>query len=62
MTADQFKHWFEGYVEHISGCPTDAQWRRIKGRVMELNRTSIYDSAWTQDAIPMGVTIAEGAR
>lgn len=44
MTSEQFKAWFEGYIEHIEGCPTDAQWRRIKGRVMELDKAPTFNA------------------
>lgn len=36
MNLQQFKSWFEGFTENISGTPTKAQWSRIKERVGEI--------------------------
>lgn len=37
MTPAEFKAWFDGFTEAFSGCPTKAQWTRIKERVSEID-------------------------
>lgn len=37
MTNKEFKAWFEGFTEALSGTPTKAQWARIKERVAEID-------------------------
>ena len=37
MTPQEFKAWFEGFTEAFTGCPTKAQWTRIKARVAEID-------------------------
>jgi hypothetical protein len=37
MTPKEFKAWFEGFTEAFTGCPTKAQWARIKERVAEID-------------------------
>jgi len=37
MTPSEFKAWFDGFTEAFSGCPTKAQWTRIKARVAEID-------------------------
>jgi hypothetical protein len=29
MTLNEFKAWFEGFIEKINGLPTEEQWKRI---------------------------------
>ena len=41
MTLSEFKAWFEGFTELMSGPPTADQWKRIKKRVREI------DGEWT---------------
>jgi len=33
MTPEQFKSWFEGFTEALSGPPNEEQWQRIKAQV-----------------------------
>lgn len=37
MTPQEFKAWFDGFTEAFTGCPTKAQWTRIKARVAEID-------------------------
>lgn len=37
MTPANFKSWFEGFTEAMTGQPTKAQWARIKERVAEID-------------------------
>lgn len=37
MTPLEFKAWFEGFTEALTGCPTKAQWARIKERVGQID-------------------------
>ena len=37
MTPQEFKAWFDGFTEALSGVPTKAQWARIKDRVSEID-------------------------
>lgn len=43
MTNKEFKAWFEGFTEALSGTPTKAQWARIKERVAEINGEPITE-------------------
>lgn len=36
MNLSEFRAWFEGFTENISGVPTKKQWARIKERVEEI--------------------------
>ncbi len=53
MTPSEFKAWFEGFTEAFSGCPTKAQWARVKERVAEIDDKSVteriyLDRYWPQ--------------
>ena len=37
MTQNEFKSWFSGFCECLTGIPTAKQWARIKSRVSEIN-------------------------
>lgn len=37
MTQAEFKAWFEGFSENISGSPSKKQWERICARVAEID-------------------------
>lgn len=37
MTLAEFKAWFEGFTEGMEGRPTEAQFKRIKAKVKEIN-------------------------
>jgi hypothetical protein len=41
MTNEEFKAWFDGFVENISGTPTAKQWERVKKRVKEIDNTPV---------------------
>ncbi len=37
MTMQEFKAWFEGFTESMSGPPNKKQWERIKERVGQID-------------------------
>lgn len=37
MTPAEFKSWFDGFTEAMTGTPTKAQWARIQARVAEID-------------------------
>ena len=41
MTPREFKAWFDGFTEAMTGTPTKAQWSRIKERVAEIDGNPI---------------------
>jgi hypothetical protein len=43
MTPREFKAWFEGFTEAFTGCPTKAQWARIKERVGEIDGVAVTE-------------------
>lgn len=43
MTPTEFKAWFDGFTEAFGGCPTKAQWARIKTRVAEIDGRPITE-------------------
>lgn len=43
MTPREFKAWFEGFTEALSGVPTKEQWKRIKARVAEIDGEPITE-------------------
>jgi hypothetical protein len=72
MTPREFKAWFEGFTEAFTGCPTKAQWARIKDRVGEIDGNPVSErvfidrywhshwptySSFTTTAIPCSNTV-----
>lgn len=43
MTKIEFKAWFEGFTEALTGTPTKEQWKRIKARVAEIDGQSVTE-------------------
>ncbi len=41
MTMQEFKAWFEGFTESMSGPPNKKQWERIKERVGQIDGVAI---------------------
>jgi hypothetical protein len=41
MTPVEFKAWFEGFTEALTGVPNKEQWKRIKARVAEIDGTPV---------------------
>lgn len=62
MTNREFKAWFEGFTEAMSGTPTKAQWARIKARVAEIDGEPIrllslpYYPTWSYTTTSGGST------
>lgn len=51
MTPNEFKAWFEGFVEAVTDCPTKKQWKRIVERVGEIDGVPVtvhhyHDRYW----------------
>jgi hypothetical protein len=46
MTPAEFKSWFEGFTEAFTGCPTKAQWARIKDRVGEIDGKAVTERVY----------------
>jgi len=46
MTNKEFKAWFEGFTEALSGTPTKAQWARIKERVAEIDGNPVTEQIY----------------
>ncbi len=40
MDVCEFKAWFEGFTEDMSGQPNTKQWKRIKARVKQIDGTA----------------------
>ena len=52
MTPVEFKSWFEGFTESMSGVPTKAQWARVKERVAEIDGKSIVGVPYWDGYLP----------
>jgi hypothetical protein len=46
MTPQEFKAWFDGFTEAFTGCPTKAQWARIKERVAEIDGRPVTERVY----------------
>lgn len=51
MTLTEFKAWFEGFTEDMSGPPSAKQWKKIQARVSEITGDPVtqhifYDRYW----------------
>lgn len=46
MTPNEFKAWFDGFTEAFTGCPTKAQWTRIKTRVAEIDGKAVTQTVY----------------
>lgn len=47
MLVAEFKAWFEGFTENMSGIPNKKQWDRIKKRVEEIDDEPITERIFT---------------
>ncbi len=52
MTPGEFKAWFDGFTEAFAGCPTKAQWTRIKARVAEIDGKPITHTVYLDRYLP----------
>ena len=52
MTPNEFKAWFDGFTEAFTGCPTKAQWTRIKARVAEIDGKPVTHTVYLDRYIP----------
>lgn len=46
MTPAEFKAWFDGFTEAFTGCPTKAQWARVKERVSEIDGEAVTERVY----------------
>ena len=46
MTPKEFKAWFEGFTEAIVGMPTEAQWKKVKERVSQIDGNPVSYSVY----------------
>lgn len=46
MTPQEFKAWFDGFTEALTGCPNKAQWTRIKERVAEIDGRPVTERVY----------------
>lgn len=52
MTPNEFKAWFDGFTEAFTGCPTKAQWTRIKARVAEIDGKPVTQTVYLDRYLP----------
>jgi hypothetical protein len=52
MTPQEFKAWFDGFTEALSGVPTKAQWARIKERVGEIDGKPVTERVFIDRYYP----------
>lgn len=52
MTPSEFKAWFDGFTEAFTGCPTKAQWTRIKARVAEIDGKPVTERVYVDRYVP----------
>ena len=71
MTQEEFKAWFDGFCEGITGTPTEKQWKRIQARVKEIDGSRVterifidrydpyrYYPRWNEITCAVGTTYA----
>ena len=54
MKLAEFKAWFEGFTEDMDGAPTEAQFKRIKDRVAEIDGSPITERVFVDRYLPTG--------
>lgn len=52
MAPNEFKAWFDGFTEAFTGCPTKAQWTRIKARVAEIDGKPVTHTVYMDRYLP----------
>lgn len=52
MTLQEFKAWFDGFTEEMSGAPNKKQWERIKKRVKEIDGTAVSYPVFVDRYLP----------
>lgn len=52
MTPQEFKSWFDGFTEALTGVPTKAQWARIKERVAEIDGKQVTERVFVDRYYP----------
>lgn len=53
MTPKEFKAWFDGFTEALTGCPNKAQWTRIKERVAEIDGAPVTERVFVDRYWPL---------
>lgn len=57
MTPSEFKAWFDGFTEAFTGCPTKAQWARVKERVAEIDGKPVTERFFVDRYWPTSPTV-----
>ncbi len=52
MTPNEFKAWFDGFTEALTGTPTKEQWKRIKARVAEIDGKTVTYPVYVDRYLP----------
>lgn len=52
MTLQEFKAWFGGFTEELSGAPNKKQWERIKERVKEIDGAAVSYPVFVDRYLP----------
>lgn len=52
MTPQEFKAWFDGFTEAVSGPPNKTQWTRIKARIAEIDGNPITERVYIDRYLP----------
>lgn len=52
MTPSEFKAWFDGFSEAMESAPTEAQWKRIKDRVAEIDGRPVTQQVFVDRYYP----------
>ncbi len=62
MTTQQFKAWFEGFTEQMSGPPNELQWKRIKEKIssVQVGSNPYYPGGYPYYPPTLGVGVASG--
>ena len=43
MKTSEFRAWFEGFTENIEGAPSEAQFAKIKAKVIEIDEVAVTE-------------------
>lgn len=59
MTPKEFKAWFEGFTEAMSGLPNEGQWKKIQARVAQIDGTPVSYPVYVRDYWPRYIPYRE---
>lgn len=55
MTPIEFKAWFEGFTEGLSGKPDETQWEKIKKRVQDIDGRQVTQLVFVERYWPRSI-------